>query len=137
MNITTVPGYTSGTIPINSNDSLNGRVFVYLAGEGVCAENPPEQQIQEILAFFDTSITRGTLSGDGPGKSADNRINALRNTLEAAGDLIANGDMDGDYWRLYDAYLKKDGQSKPPDFVKGPAAAELARLIQGLMDSLL
>jgi beta propeller repeat protein len=133
----TGPGSVSGTIQITSNDSLNGTVIVDLAGNGVYAEIPPERQIQEILEFFDTSVTNGTLLGDGPGKSADNRINALRNMLEAAGDLIAKGDMDGAYWQLYDAYLKTDGQPKPPDFVKGPAAAELAQFIQDLMDSLL
>ena len=130
------PGSASGTLQIASDDPLQGTVEVALDGKGVYSEVPPEQQMETILLFFDTSVADGTLQGDGPGRSAGNRLRALRNMLEAAGDLMRDGDMLGAYRQLFDAYQKTDGHQKPPDFVAGPAAAELARLIQTMMDSL-
>jgi hypothetical protein len=56
--------------------------------------------------------------------------------LQAAGDLIRDGDRAGAWRQLSDAHLKTDGNPKPPDFVAGTAAAELGRLILALMDSL-
>jgi hypothetical protein len=88
------------------------------------------------LDLFDDSVDNGTLPGDGPGKSAENRRHALRNMIEAAGDLIGNGDIAGACQLLYDTYLKTDGDPQPPDFVKGSAAPELASEILTLMQTL-
>jgi beta propeller repeat protein len=132
----TALGSFSGTLQITSDDPDEGLVEVPLVGIGVYSEKPPEQQIQDILDFFDDSVDDGTLPGDGPGKSAENRRHALRNMIEAAGDLIGNGDIAGACQLLYDTYLKTDGDPQPPDFVKGSAAPELASEILTLMQTL-
>ncbi len=44
----------------------------------------------KILKSFDTCVAEGTLSGDGPGNSSEGRLGALRNMIEASGDLINN-----------------------------------------------
>jgi len=132
----TAPGAVAGTLQITSNDPVHGTVEVALAGAGVLADVPPEQQVEAILQFLDSSVTKGTLIGSGPGKSAGNRLNALRNMLAAVGDLIRKGNTAGACQQLSDAYLKTDGQPQPPDFVTGTAAAELAQMIRTLMTSL-
>jgi hypothetical protein len=86
-------GYVSAILDIESNDMGNPLVSVSLAGMGVGQEEPPVS-VADILAFFDESVANGTLYGYGPGKSADGRLNALRNQIEAAGDLIDDGALE-------------------------------------------
>jgi hypothetical protein len=93
--------------------------------------------MQEILLFFDTMVANGTLKGDGPGKSADNRLKALRNMLQAAANLIAAGNMEAAYQQLYDAYRKADGDPHIPDFIAGTSEVELAQMILALENSLM
>jgi hypothetical protein len=97
---------------------------------------PTEVTIDDIEDLIDDSVADGSLSGDGPGKSADKRLNAFRNMVDRAGDLIEDGLIAEACQQLRDAYKKTDGLDKPPDFVSGPAAAELAELILSLMDTL-
>jgi DNA-binding beta-propeller fold protein YncE len=85
--------------------------------------------IQTILSFFDECIENGTLMGSGPGKSW-HRMKALRNMLRAAGELVEDGFMAEACQQLLDAYKRCDGQPKPPDFVEGYAAPQLAEMIQ-------
>jgi len=85
-----------------------------------------------ILEFFDDSVDNGDLSGSGPGKSANNRLNALRNMVEEAGALIEGGFIAEACRQLMDAYKKTDGKPRPPDFVEGDAAPDLATMIQDL-----
>jgi hypothetical protein len=92
--------------------------------------------IPVILNFFDESVADGSLVGEGPGKSAENRLNALRNMLETAGNLIDAGDYQAACGQLMAVYKKTDGDPKAPDFVSGPAAIELAIMILDLMDNL-
>ena len=94
------------------------------------------EQIADILDFFDESVADGNLVGDGPGNSAENRLNALRNMIEAEGNLIDAELIEDACWQLQDAYNRTDGESPPPDFVTGDAAAELAGMIEELMESL-
>jgi len=96
----------------------------------------PEQQISATLEFFDDSVDEGTLTGNGSGNSANNKLNALRNMIEQAGEFIESGDVAGACQQLVDAYKKTDGKPKPPDFVQGSAAAELADKIMEVIDSL-
>jgi hypothetical protein len=63
-------------------------------------------------------------------------LKALRNMIEASGDLIRAGDTAAACRQLLDAYRKTDGQPRPPDFVTGEAAWGLAAMIQDLMLSL-
>jgi hypothetical protein len=92
--------------------------------------------VDDTLAFFDASVAAGTLVGNGPGKSANGRKGALRNMIIAAGDLIDEGRYEEACQQLWDAYRKCDGDPRPPDFVTGQAADDLADMILGVMDEL-
>jgi hypothetical protein len=113
-----------------------GTVEVPLSGTGVSVAPPPQQQIAEILAFFDASVAAGTLVGSGSGNSAGGRRKALRNMIEAAGDLIQQGRIEDACRQLADAANRTDGAERPPDFVEGPAAAELRVRIELLRSTL-
>jgi len=132
----TVLGYNSAVLKITSDDPDEPVVEVYLSAVGIQIQLPPSEQIANILAFFDTSVDDGTLVGDGPGNSAEKRLNALRNMIEAAGDLIENEMFEEACQQLLDVYRRMDGQPKPPDFVTGEAVTELATMIQELMTTL-
>jgi hypothetical protein len=127
-------GAASGILRITSSDPDQGVVEVVLSGEGVLLD--PSDALGTILDFFDASVLDGTLVGNGPGGSAQKRLNALRNKLEAAGDLIDAGRINKACNKLLDAYLRTDGVFPPPDFVAGPAAPELATQIQALRTSM-
>jgi N-acetylneuraminic acid mutarotase len=106
-----------------------------LVQQGTYESNP----IQEILDFIEESVADGTLAGSGPGKSAQGRLGALINMIETAGDLIEANDpnlLEDTCGQLHAALAKTDGQDPPPDFVTGPAAPQLAAMIEELMDSL-
>ena len=126
----------SSELTLLSNDGDETFVAVSLSGEGVVTAVPPSEQIVSILDFIDESVAAGTLAGDGAGKSADNRLGALENMIEAAGEDIALGDIDSACGQLRSAYRRTDGLSPPPDFVVGPAAAELAERIVALRETL-
>jgi hypothetical protein len=126
-------GYVSAVLDIESNDMTNPLVSVGLAGVGVSQEQPPIS-VEDILAFFDASVADGTLCGYGPGKSADGRRKALRNKIEAAGDMIDDG-ADA-CQQLLNASERCDGLPRPPEFVAGDAAGELADMILVLMADL-
>lgn len=53
--------------------------------------------------------------------------------IEAAGDLIDDGELEMAWEQLWNAFDRCDGESPPPDFVEGPAAAELNALIAELL----
>jgi hypothetical protein len=122
----------------SANLSIAGTSVVSFGGVGIWSSPVPVpiKGIVDILIFFDTSVANGTLYGDGPGNSADGRRDALRNQIEAAGDLITNGYMEEACSQLMDAYLRCDGLTRPPEFVAGPAAPTLACMILDLIDSL-
>ncbi|MFC1792531.1 hypothetical protein ACFL3Q_02975 [Planctomycetota bacterium] len=109
---------------------LNEIVFITLSSDD------PIDEIEEILDFVDDSVEDGTLTGDGPGKSAGNRLNALINMLEEAQSLIEAGLYEEACDQLWSAYRKCDGVARPPDFVTGDAADDLAVMILLMMDEL-
>lgn len=121
-------------------DQTSPRYRISLMRQGdeiiIAAEPSNVFDVENLLDFIDDSVVAGTLEGDGPGNSADNRLNALKNMIEAAGDLIDAGDTSRACQQLLDAYKKCDGSPKPPDFVSGPAASTLAGMIQQLRDNL-
>jgi len=96
----------------------------------------PQVMIAETLEFFNASVESGTLVGEGPGNSAEHHLNALRNMLERASDLIDDGLYEEACEQLLAAYKKCDADPKPPDFVTGEAADELAAMILNVIDSL-
>ena len=126
----------TATLVVFSDDWVNPVIYVPLSGTGVLVEIPPDEQIQDILDFIDKSVDDGTLEGDGSGNSANNRLNALVNMVEATGDLVAEGKIEEACKQLMDVYNRTDAQPNPPDFVKGVAASELATMVLELMDSL-
>jgi len=94
-------------------------------------------RIDNIQDVFDSAVTSGTLTGNGPTATSSNgKLKALRNMLEPAEYLIDNGLIAEACQQLRDAYKKTDGNPKPPDFVTGDAAATLAAQIQNLINSL-
>ncbi|MFC1677741.1 choice-of-anchor D domain-containing protein [Planctomycetota bacterium] len=119
-------------LKIISDDTDYDLIQISLAGLGVQTEIPPEGQIAEILAFFDESVTDGTLFGKGPGKSAEHRLKALRNMIEAAGDLIEDDLLEEACEQLRDAYNRIDNNPRPPDFAQGTAVPILAEMIENL-----
>ena len=104
---------------------------------GPQAERPPEQQIENIQDWFDDAVTgEDLLVGAGPGSSADGRLKALRNMLERAEELIADGLTAEARQQLEAAYKRVDHNPKPPDFATGSEADTLAGMIRSLTDSL-
>ena len=127
----TVIGYNSAVLKITSDDPDESIVEVQLSAVGIKIT-----PIANIIAFFDTSVDKGTIVGDGQGKSSQKRLNALRNMIEAAGDLIEDKLFEEACQQLLDVFKRIDGQPKPPDFVTGKAVPELASMVQDLMVSL-
>jgi hypothetical protein len=125
-------GFEVGTLLVDNNTT---GVAVSLYGEAV-EGTPPPPSIEGVLAFFDASVADGTLVGSGFGRSAAGRLGALRNLLAAAAHRITAGFRVGGCAQLRQAYLRTDGLRPPPDFVAGPAAAELAELIRALAKEL-
>jgi len=128
-------GYVSAVLYIKSNDSGTPFVSVSLAAMGVGQEQPPVS-VGDILAFFDASVADETLAGSGPGNSANGRRNALRNMIEAAGDLIDDGYIEEACQQLMVAYERCDSLPRPPEFVAGPATSALATMILDLIAGL-
>jgi hypothetical protein len=96
----------------------------------------PIDEIEEVLDFVDESVDAGTLAGEGTGNSGNNRLNALINMLEEAQGLIEAGLYEEACGQLWSAYRKCDGEPRPPDFVTGDAAEDLADMILLIMDEL-
>ena len=92
-----------------------------------------EPSIDDVLTRFADFVEQGTLTGIGPGNSANGRLNAFGNMLEMAADLIDIGDIEGACGQLTAASNKCDGSLRPPDFIAGPAAFELHEMILDLM----
>lgn len=129
-------GLVSTIFQIVSDDGDESVVEVLLQGVGIAAEVTPIQQIQAILDYFDASAAAGTLQGYGPGNSPKNRLKALRNMIEAAGDLINAGAYDQAADQLCAIEKKIDGVSKPQDFAVGEAVAELHTMVEALIADL-
>ena len=115
---------------------LTPSVAIPLSGNGVIVDVDPSEEIAEILDGLETAVLDGTVEGAGPGGSATGRLNALANMLEAASDDIDAGMLTDACDQLADAYRRTDGDPRPPDFVTGSYASELASEIQALRDEL-
>ena len=110
---------------------LNGNVYVADTYNYRIQKFAPNTSIdiQTILSFFDECVENARLIGSGPGNSW-HRMKALRNMLKSAGELVEDGLTAEACQQLLDAYKRCDGQPKPPDFVEGFAAPQLAEMIQ-------
>jgi len=107
---------------------------VAFSGRGVANQTLLADKIQEILAVMDSFA-----KGNGPGQSADNRLNAIRHMIQTVAGLIEDGQNQAAYNKLSAIYQKMDGIAKPKDFIQGGSAQRiystntLAGLIQELM----
>jgi len=97
---------------------------------------PADEQIDDIIDEFESSVTDGDLYGDGPASSAASRLKAFGNMLDKAQTYINAGNFTLACTQLEAAYERCDGMFPPPDFVAGPAAADMAASIQMLMITL-
>jgi uncharacterized delta-60 repeat protein len=132
----TTEGYVSTTLLIESNDADEPLVGVELGGVGVVVEIPPEQQIQDILDFFDQSVSDGTLVGYGPGPCSARRLRALRCMIKSAGVLIKCEYYGWATMILRAVDKKTDGEPRPPDFVAGEAVPTLNQMVKDLIEDL-
>jgi hypothetical protein len=99
--------------------------------------NTPLEQIQAIIDFFDNGVASGNLSGIGKTEqAAAGKLKAFRNMLLQAQYLIENENAAGACGLLMEAYKKADGTSRPPDFIGGSAAPELAAKIAAIIEDL-
>ena len=120
-------GEASGELEI-SGDIAGGVEVIVLAGSGISYE----QQISNLVSAFDEAVAAGDLRGSGAGASANERLQALRNMLVRAGDLVEAGSISQACVQLADALARTDGRVPPVDFVTGGAASELAAEIVAL-----
>lgn len=130
---------TTAGSSVSSRDGENVWLFRFNIDFSTFTLSPiSEPTINSVLTFFDQSVANGLIAGEGPGKSADNRLNAFRNMLETAADLINVGDYEGACQQLASCYKKCDGMPKPPDFLSGDSDTlnELSSMITELMESL-
>ncbi len=117
------------TPPFNEN-------HVPLQGLGVLDEGDPTELMAGLVDFFDASVADGSVVGNGPGDSASRRLRAFGNMLDAADDLIAEGDFEAACDQLNDAYHRADGEDRPPEFIAGDNKAEVAGMILDVMAAL-
>ncbi len=128
------------TTPIHGLQIDDGQV-VWYCSDGQDSEiyfavyKDANQQIGEVEDFFDEAVADGTLLGSGPGRSAAGRLGALDNMLAQVEAYIEQGDTAAAV-KLQRVYDRCDGQARPPDFVGGSAASELASLVQEFIDEL-
>ncbi len=123
---------------------MNGTSTKLLAAVGkgiyvtnISEPNGPDELIEAIISFFDASVADGTLEGLGPTRrSAVGKLQALRNMLQNAKNLISSNSFKASCEQLSAGYKKTDGFARPPDFVTGTRAPKLATMIQDLMDIL-
>ncbi len=134
-NPTLIFAQQSNELVIESDDEDEGVIEVPFTGMGVLVEEP-SQAVSGLLAFIDDAIGNEMISGKGPGKSADNRVNALKNMLESAGDLIDEGLIQDACEQLNSIYKKVDGMPKPPDFISGEAVPGVATGVLEIMSDL-
>jgi hypothetical protein len=93
----------------------------------------PQPCITDILAFFESSVSAGTLQGNGQGRSSEVRLTALRNMLRSVHRVIRVGDVAGACSKSKEVHNRVDGQHR---FVKGPAAAGLANMVLTLRSNI-
>ena len=127
---------SSAVLEIKSSDPDDGIVEVSLTGLGFSAAVTPLEQIEAIIDFVDSSVTEGSLSGKGPGNSGKPRLNSWIKILHEARSSIVEASYGKACKQLNSAYKYIDGESQPPDFVTGPAAAELVSKILKLIETL-
>jgi hypothetical protein len=119
-----------------TNDPPGMLVGYELLGRGVSSEPPPSYLMSALIAAYDSAIDDGRLFGFGPGNSASGRLKAFGNMLDAADDLIQEGNYEQACIQLTDAYNRADSDFPPPDFIYGPALGEIQTGINEVLTAL-
>jgi hypothetical protein len=129
----------------------NGRVPWYIVeyNSNPVPESTPEEQIGQILAFFNDGITNRTITvkvpqwlrdtGDAKRirRSRQTHIELMTELLEKSQELINGGFNTAVCGVLEAAYVRIDGQKiAPADWFKGEDVPELADMINQLMTDL-
>ncbi len=114
----------------------NAEIALPIQGNGVPDEGDPTELMAELFDFLDTSVSDGSVVGDGPGSSAPGRLKAFGNMLEAADDLIASDEIGLACVQLQDALDRTDGMHPPPDFVGGEDKGVLELMVLDVMETL-
>jgi YVTN family beta-propeller protein len=125
----------NNSLVIESDDEDEGVIEVPITGRGVLA-NEPSQAVSGLLGFIDYALENGLIAGVGPGNSADNKVNALKNMIKSVGDLIAKNSTQAACGQLNSIYKKVDGIPKPPDFISGEAVSGVADGVLDIMTGL-
>ena len=110
--------------------------YISLFGMGVSDEPEPGEVMADLIESVQASVDAGTLAGNGPGGSAGGRLKAFQNMLNAANDLIEDGEYALACEQLQATRDRADGIHPPPDFVVGPARAEVEAMIAEVMAEL-
>lgn len=126
-------GDAAAVLEVASNDPARPVLTVEFSGTGM-ATTPPT--VEDVLAEFDEWVAEGTLVGSGPGGSAEGRLGALRNMIAQAGTYLDQGEVALAVAQLEAVQARCDGDSPPPDFVAGAAAAELHGMVEELIAAL-
>ncbi|MCH8196586.1 MAG: hypothetical protein IH904_00755 [Proteobacteria bacterium] len=124
-------GLKLATLTVTSDE---GTVDVSFLGNGL--EGLVEDQTTVLETNVNDAIIAFTLVGSGSGKSANGRLGAFANMIEAAGDLIETGFIEDACGQLKSALKRVDGEPRPPDFVAGTDAEFIEAEIIFLRDSL-
>ncbi len=95
------------------------------------------QQRDALLALMALSIENGQLTGSGTGRPADRRLHAFTKRLLAATHQLTAGRPQNAVTQLQNVLRFADGQSRPRDFVAGPALTEITQRVQSLVDTIL
>ena len=123
--------YYSASLP--ANQYLGGLTYV-LTGGGLLK---PLIELKYILDFFDKSVADGRIVGTGRNPwLAKLRLFFMREMLVIAKELLEQEKNDWACFTLERAYLRCDGENRPPDFVFGEAVTELNDMIHALMSNL-
>jgi hypothetical protein len=142
MDVTFAPsaaGPSEAYLNIVTNDAGGeDDLFIHLTGVGVEPEpsDDPAAMMAALLDFFDESVAAGMLSGIGPGRSAEHRLDAYRVMLVITANLIDRKANLLACFALQVVRNKADGAPRPPDFVDGPAREGLVARIDGVRDAL-
>jgi hypothetical protein len=131
-----VEGLAEAAVTVFSNDPNNPWVSIELIGQGAPVVLTPEEQIEHILDVYGQAAEDGTLEGVGSRKSATNKVKVFGKMLSVADRLLDLGYDNYTMRVLQMIEAKCDGQKRPKDFIKGPAAEELNTLINELIDTL-
>ena len=130
----TVVGPAGDNLLISTNNRYI-RGLIVLTGTGIEAQvsetkMPEIGDVKGILNFFDNAVDTGRLEGKGKGKSAEHRLNALRNMIRSTENTLKAKDKK-QACKRFDAISRKI-----ESHVQGDAAGELSAMVSKLIKNL-